>query len=77
MSATGVRHGDPLAAVCFSLGYAVALRAVRATYPSVLLPSYIDDTNLLARVNVATPAGLLLQQECTGVPQANVGGGPN
>ena len=40
-----------------------------ATYPSVL---YIDDTDMPARLNVTTPAGLLLQQECR-----SEAGGPN
>lgn len=54
-SATGVRQGDPMGPVLFCLAYAVALRATRAAHPDTpfSLPSYIDDTTVLARRTAA------------------------
>ncbi len=55
-SETGSRQGDPLAMFYFCLGYQRALTSTRAAFPDVHLPSYADDTHIIARSDDALAA---------------------
>ena len=62
-SRNSVWQGDVLGPALFALGYAVALRAVRAAHPVVDVPSYLDDTHMIATLVKATHAAELLRDE--------------
>ncbi len=55
-SETGARQGDPLAMFYFCLGYQRALTSTHAAFPDVQLPSYADDTHIIARADAALAA---------------------
>ena len=56
LSQTGTRQGDPLGMFYFCLAYQRALSSTHAAFPGVHLPSYADDTHIVARSDQALAA---------------------
>ena len=56
LSQTGTRQGDPLGMFYFCLAYQRALSSTHAAFPDVHLPSYADDTHVVARSDRALAA---------------------
>ncbi|KAJ7570685.1 hypothetical protein O6H91_01G131400 [Diphasiastrum complanatum] len=62
-SADGIRQGDPLGGVLFSLVHFRALRAFSAAFPSCLFPSIADYTHIVGPANDVFPAFLHFSQQ--------------
>ncbi len=63
MSATGVRQGDPLGPLLFSLGINHSLKMVMNAFPNVQLLAYLDDVFFFGPVDHIIAAGNELKRE--------------
>ena len=62
-SATGVRQGDPMGSVLFSLGLQPTLVALSSAFPDVIVRAYIDDISLSGKRSVVARALHFLREQ--------------
>jgi hypothetical protein len=64
MSERGVRQGDPLGMLLFSIGFHSVLRTLRSRFPNLEVLAYADDVNIYTTVNDAAAVITTFEDLC-------------